>query len=305
MSISHSRSVIDSIVAESRAAKSKSVPHVRIRDYVALSNDSARIFAEVTGEARNNELAVSEALSLMLQNRLHSVAGSFCVLAANGISNYVTGIVTATRETVAIDNVESTSSDASGSTNNGFRCLSGNMYIDTEDKLWTLRATDAGKLLIRSDSLDDIEAMEQLMASVSSAAAPGTISPYGDTEVSSREQYEMAISCVEGGDFIDFVCPVSGEVRFGVVVASVVEEETEEDQNTLVVLASDSETSVQVKRQSIVDVHADVSIEDDTAYDSISGSINIESLVEYYRSMFRRNAAYFAEFEKRLRAHLS
>jgi hypothetical protein len=292
MTIQHSRSVIGKIVA----ARTSKLPHVKIRNFTALSNDSARIFAEVTGEQRDNEQAISEAVSNLLDNRLHSVSNSFCVLAENNISSYVTGVVTANREVVAVANELE-----------GYRCLSNNMYIDTEDRLWTLKANDSGKLMIRTDSLEDMEAMEQLMASISSAKPIGIISPFADKDLTQEQSYLEMLSSVQGGDFVDFVDPISGTSKFGVVVASVIDEETEEE-TAIVVLASDADQAVTINKQAVIDLHDQIDqakIQTDTAYDSVSADVNLESLVEYYRSMFRRNAEYFAEFEARLRSHFS
>lgn len=292
MTIQHSRNVINKIVSQ----KTSKLPHVKIRNFTALSNDTARIFAEVTGELRTDEQAISEAVSGMLNNRLHSVSNSFCVLAENNISAYVTGIITANREVMAVS--------GSNSDIEGFRCLSNNMYIDTEDRLWTLKANDSGKLMIRTDSLEDIEAMEQLMSSISSAAPIGSISPFAHKEQTQEHAYLTMLSSVTGGNFVDFVDPVSGSAKFGIVVASVVDEETDEDQ-AIVVLASDAEQAVTVDKQAVIDVHDQIDVKDESLYGSESANINIESLVEYYKSMFRRNAQYFAEFEARLRAHFS
>lgn len=289
MNTLHSRAVIDNLV---KAAPKG--PQVKIRGYAALSNDSARIYAEVSGINRNDEQAVGQAVGKLLQERLHSVSGSFTILAENGISNYVTGIVTANREIVAVSDQDL----------QGYRCLSGNMYIDTEDKLWVLRANDAGKLMIRTDSLEDIEAMEQLMQSVSSSTPIGQVSAYGGAEDLALASFSSVLGNVDGGSFVNYLCPVAGTLKFGVVLASVVEEETEES-NDLLVMASDADTYTKIDRQAVTDVvTVDQTKLDDQAFDSVSG-VNIETLVAYYRSMFRRNTQYFAEFEKRLRSHFA
>ncbi len=288
--INHSRDVVNNIIKEVNQG-GKALPDVKVRSYVLLANDSARFCATVTGRERDNDQAICEALSSGCGNRLHVVPASMVCLAANDVSSFITGILTASHDTVAVSTEDLEQ----------YKCLSGNMYMDANDNLWSLRATESGNLMIKADSLSDLEELEALMQSVSTTIQPGTLNQHAGKDLQNLQQYMLVQANVAGGDYVTYVD--EGVAKFGVIVASTLDE-NENDKNALIALAHNEKEPTTIKRDAIIDVVTDVELQEDEALiQSSLSSINIESMLQYYKSVFRRNLKYFEEFAKRVRSH--
>lgn len=268
----------------------KNLPPVAVRDFTVLSNNCARVVAEVSGENRDNDELVAEALQQKM-GKLKAVAGSFVCLASNANTNYVTGIVAEIPDIRAVqDETEE------------YTSLSGNIYKDKENKLWKLQKSEAGKLMVSCNTDEYADELEALLQSCSSAVPVGSVNAYAGTNERNHENYYTMQASVEGGDYISFVNPETAQIEFGVAIAGVVNEDNTPHTN-VVVLPFNSESSVNMHRELIVEA---ITVEPDTednVMESISGNVNIQRLVDYYRSVFQRRPAYFQEFEKRIRGH--
>lgn len=294
MSLKNAREAVSAVIGN--VTKDRQ-PTVKLREFSVDENGLARIVAAVThtSTSRENDSEVYSALAGLFKNNIQPIENTFCVLASNKFTDMVTGIVAPIQESVAYD---SESSD--------FTCVCGNMYVDENEKLWSLKQTEGGDLLIKTSSLDDLDAITELMGSVSSTVAEPL---RFETESNVMASFSSMAGSVDSGDFVDFVNPVTRCAEFGVVVASVCNEDTEnnkvEDTGNIIVLSSTGDKEITISRELLVDVHNDVDVPeaDESAYDSISSGINLEAAVEYYRSMFRRSPEYFAKFEQRLRSH--
>lgn len=295
MSLEHSRNAVKSVIGK----VTQRTPTIKVRDFSVNDNGLTRIVADVThtSTSKSNDSEVYAAFTAKFGNKMNVVENSFVVLSSNQFTDVVTGVLAPKQDAVAFD---------SESCSEGFKMLAGNMYMDTNEDLWKLKKTEGGEILIKTNSLDDIDAINALM-SESTANMTNPLS--FETEDNVMASFSSLACSVDSGDFIDFVNPVTNELAFGVVVASV--EEQDEDGNVigdmdnLVVLSSSGESHTIISRELIVDSHNDVEVPaaDESAYDSMSGSMNLEAAVEYYRSMFRRSPEYFAKFEARLRSH--
>lgn len=294
MSLKNARKAVSAVV--NNVTKDRQ-PTIKLRDFSVDENGLARIVASVThtSTSRENDGEVYAAISSLFKNNIQPIENTFCILASNAFTDMVTGIVAPIQESVAFD-----------SESDDFTCVCGNMYVDENEKLWSLKKTEGGDLLIKTSSLDDLDAINELMGSVSSDA----VEPLRfETESNVMTSFCSMLDKVAGGDFIDFVNPTTRCAEFGVVVANVQNEDTEtgtiEDTGSVIVLSSTGEHHVSISREMIVGVHTDVEVpeSDDSAYETMSGTPNLEAAVAYYRSMFRRSPEYFAMFEQRLRNH--
>lgn len=269
----------------------KALPPVAIRDFTMLSSNCARIVAEVSGDDRDNDELVSQAVHAALESKLKAVAGSFVCLASNANTNYITGIVADVPDIRAItDETEEYSS------------LSGNIYKDKENKLWRLQKSDAGKLMVSCNTDEYADELETLIKSCSSATPIGSVNAYAGTNERNQESYHAMQAGVEGGDYLSFVNPETAQLEFGVALAGVINEDGSSC-GQVVVLPYGSESSVTINRELIVETNDVTEDPEDNVLESTSGAVNIERLLDYYRSVFRRRPAYFAEFEARVRSH--
>lgn len=295
MSLEHARNAVSTVLGK----VTQKQPNVKLRDFSVNDNGLTRIVADVThtSTSRENDSEVFNAISSAFGNQMNVIENSFVVLSSNKFTDVVTGVLSPKQEAVAFD---------SESGEEGFKMLAGNMYMDTNEDLWKLKKTEAGEILIKTSSLDDLDAISALMDSCSAHM----IDPLRfETEDNVMASFSSLASSIDSGDFVDFVNPVTNEMAFGVVVASVEEQDEEgnvvSDMDSLVVLSSSGEEHSMISREMVVSKHNDVEVPeaDESAYDSMSGSMSLEAMVDYYRSMFRRSPEYFAKFEARLRSH--
>lgn len=295
MSLENARKAVSTVIDKVTSSRA---PTIKLREFSIDENGLARIVAAVThtSTSRSDDSEVFTALNGLFGNKIHAVENTFSVLASNKFTDMVTGVVAPVQESMPFD-VENGAA--------GFKCLAGNMYMDSDECLWNLKQTECGNLLIKTDSLDDINAISELMNSVSSSV---TEPLRFEDQVNVMLNYASMAGSIEGGDYIDFVDPNSRTAEFGIVVASVVNEDengVETDTGNLIVLSSTGEKEVTISRELVIAKHADVEtpVSDESAYDSMSGGVDLETMVAYYRSMFRRSPEYFAMFEQRLRNH--
>ena len=294
MSLKNARKAVSAAIGNVNKDR---VPAIKLRDFAVDESGMTRIVAEVThtSTSRENDAEVYSAISSALHGKMHALENTFYVLSSNKFTDIITGVVAPVQETVAFD---------SESGAQGFTCVAGNMYIDENEKLWSLKKTEGGDLLIKTNPLGDIDSISELLASCSASM----VEPLRfETQGNVMEDFNSLCASISSGDFIDFVNPETRCADFGVVVASVVSEDdkgAETETGKLIVLSSSGEHEVTVDRQLVISQHNDVEVpeSDESAYDSVS-SVNLEAMVAYYRSMFRRSPEYFAMFEARLRSH--
>ncbi len=270
------------------------LPTVNIQHYAAAGAGLARITANVvhTAASRKDPSLVSRALRDKFNGQLQAVAGSLKIADTGPVSETITGLVSCVRESIAV---------ASSDDMKGFTAVAANMYLDDEERMWTLNTTAAGQLMVRTTGIDDDQALIGLLNAVASSA------PTSSENVRLSAIASSVRAQVEGGKLVSYVNG-NNELGFGVVVA------TDADSDAAVVLpyekGSDAE---QISVNAVTEVHETPNevlpdlTEDEQIQIAVAsgrGAVDLEMLLDYYRKMFIRNPEYFEEFARRLRSHV-
>ena len=275
------------------AARSKDkCPTVSILGYALAGDGLARVVAEVAHNSfsREDHSFVSESMSRVFDNKLAPVAGSFRSIDKAPYTERITGVVRVNTQAVPRDSAK------------GFRSVSSNIFMDDEDKMWVLRKTESGDILVKSTGIEDHASLKGLMDVVCSS---------GHSLSSEFKQAEQSISkmqqSIAGGDYVQYVSAHGTETKFGYVLAST-------EDGKLIILPSDAsveegevvEPDAVVKKEDVSDA-PDVEMSEQEKMDqavSVSrGVVNMSILLDYYKKVFQRSGSYYAEFAKRVRAH--
>ena len=267
-------------------------PTIKALGYALAGDGLARVVVEVTHNqySRENHSLVSESMSKLFDNKLCAVSGSFRSIDKAPYTERIVGVVRVNTQSVPKEHAAN------------FRSVSSNIFMDDEDKMWVLRKTEAGDILVKNTGIEDHDSLRGLMDVVCSGGY-SLSSEFRAAEASiSRAQ-----SSVQGGSFVQYVSNQDAETRFGYVVASV--------DDKLIVLphdaSADSEGEVVDKNAVVEEYDTDKAPEVemseqekmDQAVSVSRGVVGVSQLLDYYRKVFARSGPYYAEFAKRVRSH--
>lgn len=290
-----SRRMQASVSSVAHALSAEKLPTVTVLGYALAGEGLARVIAEVTHNrhSREDHNMVSESMSKIFDNKLMAVCGSFKSVDKAPYTERIEGVVRVNTQSVAFQEGMK-----------GFRSVSSNIFMDDEEKMWALRKTEAGDILVKGTGIEDHESLRGLLDVVCSGGY-SLSSEYKKANASLSAKQAQ----VSGGDFIEFVSASSGTVNFGFVVAS------DEQAGKLIVLpidaAPESEGEV-VEKAAVVESFDTESFPEpemseqeqmDTAVCAARGVVDLSTLLDYYRKVFARSPAFYAEFAKRARAH--
>ena len=292
MSQNRKQVAVSSVVSAHASTK---VPTVNVLGYAFAGDGLARVVVEVAHnrDSREDHSLVAESLSRAFDRKLQAVCGSFKSVDKAPYTERIEGVVRVNTESVAF---------AKGM--KGFRSVSSNIFMDDEEKMWALRKTEAGDILVKGTGIEDHESLRGLLDVVCSGGY-SLSSEYRKamTSVSSMQKR------IQGGDFVSFVSNSSAEVKFGFVVAS------DEQEGKLIVLPTDAEDESEGEVVDKEAVTGDFDTEEfpepemseqeqmDQAVCSARGVVNLSTLMAYYKKVFQRSPAFYAEFAKRARSH--
>lgn len=269
-------------------------PTVEIQHYAPAGSGLARFVGRVihTAKSRADDSLVLKAIRDRFDGRMCAVAGSVQVVDKGPVSDTVTGVLSVVRESIAV---------ASSEDMNGFRAIASNMFLDEEDRMWTLNKTEAGSLLIRSNGIDDDQALLGMLHAVASSAA---------TSMQAQQLAAVASSVknqIEAGKFASYV-NVNNELATGFIVAVA----SDENSSQVVILPGADAEAESVDANAVVevqDVPNDVLpslSEDEQIQISIAasrGAVNIEMMLDYYRKVFGHRPDYYDQLAQRIRSH--
>lgn len=290
MYVSQASAAVNAAVANIKT----DLPTIEVKHYAQAGAGLARIVARVihTGASRANRALIGEALSKKFDGKMTAVAGSINVVDSGPLDETITGVVSIVRDSLAL------ASDADLS---GFRAVASNMYLDDEDRMWSLSKTEAGRLMVRSTGIDDDQALIGMLHAVASAAP---------TVRASQQLAAIAsatASNVQAGSLVTYVNG-NNQVALGFVVVASAEGDT------AVVLphhAQDSEGET-ISVNAVVDVVPDSAIELPALSEeermgislaSSRGAVSIESMLDYYRRVFGHRPDFYDQFAARIKAH--
>ena len=278
----------------------QSMNSVRIHSQ-EVTGGSATILASIYRKP-GSQVDVTEfraELQRQAQNKMYALAGSFTVVDEGPQRLIVRGHMVPAREILPFkENMQ------------GFSSLSRNVYQDEEEQMWSLKQVDGGQFLIRANVIDDPAEIQSLMQSCSSDVASGTDRIYF---ASVSKAHENAAS-VSAGDAVLYAH--SGDLRFGVVMASVSSEEGQDD--TLLVfnhandtvdvvgreqIALASEVGTQVPAATLVIPEHIQCPNLQMAAAASEQSTAVNALVDYWKKVWGYGPDYFAAFENIIRGH--
>ncbi|MBO6276558.1 MAG: hypothetical protein J6N20_03840 [Pseudomonas sp.] len=270
------------------AALAAQGPDIKVQRVTPIGNKFARVLATISATASVAQTQV--AAKRDLHHLLTPVPNTFAALASNGVTKTIEFVVGVLEERVVLDQSNATRFAAVASTN---------MYIDSEEKLWSANKTDAGVVLIKSHAGDDMEIMSALMKCVASTAVGQQESlPAADAQVRDRNK-------IEGGDLVTFVSESTGRVDMGFVVAALAGEDGSD--RGLFITNQDGSFQGAVDRNLVIATVAGSQLQIEETTDDLvavaSGRPSLEMMLDYYRKVFIRSPEYFAKFRQRLLSH--
>lgn len=258
-----------------------------IKQVESISPTQCAVIAQIVharGEVINDNFGA--AVSESCNREMAPVAGSTIVINAGSgaTSTFVRTILTRTQDVLPADARE------------GMSSISANMYMDKTERLWTMRHSESGDVLVRTSDVDDNAALIEMIHSCSSNLEATTLRNYAPEVAQAVDSIELYLAGARGGDMVQYVS-ASGVAKTGFVVAQY----QDLDQHGFVVLGSGETQEEVISSKSMVSrLDADQLDEKQfPALDSVSaaGGIDVEKLVNYYARVFSYSPEYFAKVE--------
>lgn len=257
-------------------------PVLNVHSVTPVGSKFARVLGTIVASATPEQIS---AAVRKLGGKLTPVPQSFAALSSNGITLAVEGIVGVVEERIVLDESNAANFQAVASTN---------MYMDSEERLWSANKTDAGTVLIKSHAGDDMEIMNQLMACVASSH----VAQQEAEPVSRSLRNERAN--LTGGDLINFVSEATGRVTMGFAVADMKGEDGS-DRGLYVVDQYGNHGPINRELVTAAIASSEIEYDDQEPLVAVAaGNFSLEMMIEYYRKMFIRSPEYFEKFRQRL-----
>lgn len=180
------------------------------------------------------------------------------------------------------------------------QALSANMYMDNAKRMWAVRHSESGDVLVRTSDMNDTDELMDMIRSVSNVNPAGIRGTYPDV-ARAMDRFNLDLAGAQGGDMISYVSQ-SGELRVGFVVAEVMD--GDDHGFSVVDKAGNNEI---ISSLSMVTVLSGDDIEERhfPQMDSVSaaGNATVEKLVSYYRQVFSYSPEYMDKLETIIRNH--
>lgn len=187
----------------------------------------------------------------------------------------------------------------------GFTSVSSNVYMDANEKIWSLRENKAGKVLVKSHIIDDQEEISALLSQCSNVDS----STYNTRD---REFFQAVASAKTAGyanaaDVVEFA--YMGQIGFGVVVASHIDE-NQMPVDGMTVLPYGHDAAVTLSSSNILANHGDLVKSDsnpegyeEPADEFVSASSTADDMVAYWKQVYGQYPEFWSKFEARIRAY--
>lgn len=293
MSFSRTNIAINALVQKHTNSTRNINSGITLLEVTPLKNEG---FLRVTASVVKRDNIDSSALSAALDNKARVLEDTFSVVCSNSITDTISGIVSINPEIIFFD--ESVASE--------FKAVSSNMFIDTEEQIWSLKKTDNGKFLVKSMLSEDHDVLSDLMKSVSSAAHhSGT--PEFVTLASANRELRTSYASIEGGDMVLFVNPNTSELCPGVVCSSV--ENADGTDAGLAVVSATCDEPIIIDRAMVTasldsDEFEGTDFDDGDDFFSESGDQpSLEAIFSYYKKVYSRSEAFFEKFKSLWEQH--
>ena len=264
-----------------------------IKQSAVLDGSTAMVDAIITHGNRDGVDGKSAAFAVQasVENNLVPLAGSMRIIENAPYRTTVRLAMAAANEVIPFqDGMD------------GFQSVSSNIYMDKNENIWSLRENEAGKVLIRSNSIDDASEIGQLLESCSNV---------NESTANSRDrQFFQAVASAEtrhgtnnvgSQDFVTFAH--NGELHNGFIVTAMVDEQNLYTGQFTAIAFSDNpdQQPVTISGAAVVQNHGVPAYEEPAAMEVSTSSVN--DLISYYRKIYGHNAKFFREMEKQIRGY--
>lgn len=261
-------------------------PAITVQKVTPINSKYARVTGTIRATASAQQLrqAVSQ-----LGDRLCAVAGTFVKVNKTGMSHTVEGIVTVHQERIAL----------TPEVRDRFKAVSSSMYLDEEEKIWNLKRTPAGDVLIRANVGDEDELLSNMLQSVASS------SPQSRDVQRQASECDASRASIQGGDLAVYVGRDEQPVM-GFVVAAVANADGT-DAGLSMVSRSMEDVELIDRNQVVAFVTGnELELPEDEAVKALAsgGRVDMDFIANYYRQVFMRDPAYFEKFMERFNAHV-
>lgn len=254
--------------------------YAQLTEYQEVSPTIARIIVSTVGiQDKTNKRQVAAAITAALKNQAFCIPGSFRELATASEKAYFIGYVSSTQTAIPFASVEKEQLAR-------MKTIAKNIMMDEQDEsLWDVKEVAGAKYLVRQAREDLSELLS--LASTRSLDAP-TIASLSDTSVVQ-------------GEYMAFVHPTEGDMRYGYVLASSGDKSLVLDRKTNQVAKVPTIAKVEAFTFNEADAHIHNALDRGgklrAALASAAGG-DFTDLVDYYRGVYGYDAAYFEKFEK-------
>lgn len=275
------------------SASGKNVePVVELMSFKLAGPSRARLVLDVThtSESRAKPELVRAAIRTKLRGKMTPVLKTFSRVSTSKFTDRYVGMSTVVKEVIPVTK------------NNlaAFKSISSNMFMDGEQEMWVLRNTDSGQLLVKSTGIDDEDTLTELLQGVSSVQSY-TIAGDANKLIA---QCSAISEKVAGGDFVSYV-DANDAVNYGYVVATVHASEN------AIILSISSDEPETVNLYAITAVHStagfpEIHLLEDEQFGLVIANargFDLDQVLEYYKKVYQRSPAFYAQFAERLRNH--
>jgi hypothetical protein len=271
----------------------------KLRESHVINGEQVAVTASVhhaRGEKPNPQ-EVLLALQGATGNKLTAIAGSFVQVSEEPVRQIIQGVMSLSKSFMPFLSNESMEK-------NGFKSLSGNMFLDEQEQIWSVQEHEGGKVCVRSNTIDNPEELQGLLSKCSVTVPRGSDPSYFQAVASSNSK----VVAPEAGSFITYTH--EDNVHFGVVLSSVykTEEESSYTGNVIVYdMESQSGESLEIQDIQIIANAGQVEYEEPEELASEAtgniGKTHIEKLVSYYQKVFGHRPDFFKQLSQRIRQH--
>ncbi len=261
-----------------------------IKKIDSINSLSSVALVQVLHDANESVNAQDLALSVSnaCANDLAVVSGSSSVIEKGRGVTMVRCLLNRTEQVVPLES------------QHGMVALSANMYMDQSERMWAVRSSESGDVLVRQAAANDNMELIDLIRSVS-AASPEMLAAQMPATHSAMLAYENQLSNAQSGDMASYVSE-SGNFEVGFVASRIVDN----GQTQFMMVSQSGDNSTIDSRQMIAVANGDdIDPSAFPALDSVSAAlgVNVEKLVDYYTKVFSYRPDYLAKLVDRIRSH--
>lgn len=264
-----------------------------IKQSTVLDGATAMVDAIITHGSREGVDGKTAAFAVQasVESNLVPIAGSMRVIENSPYRTTVRLAMAAANEVVPYEDGM-----------DGFKSVSSNIYMDNNENIWSLRQNEAGKVLVRSNSIDDASEIGQLLESCSNV---------NEATANSRDrQFFQAVASAEvrqgtnalgSQDFVTFAH--NGAVHNGFIVTAMTDENHQPNGMFTAVAFSDNpdQQPVTISASAVIQNHGVPGYEEPN--DMQVSTSSVSSLVSYYRKIYGHNAEFFRKLEQQIRGY--